>query len=254
MSGDIGFSRRSSSERDIQPVAIISVDPTTRTAIAVTRNRTNLTINCAYATGDTITVPAAGEQWYCERFDGEWRLYNRIPFNDPTLHIKPEEGQVSVGSARGPLELNGTEVRSNAPVLRLNGAYYRDYGGSLQRSTDQVTWQSISPGGLVQLVAKALADYQGNDQTAALASLTTLGGNLQPVVSNFSELWAEACQNVFINGLKQMGFGDTDLEKTINGFQNFINYMSGILFQDFTGDVTPQAFLTGLQGFVDRAV
>ena len=51
-----------------------------------------------------------------------------------------------------------------------------------------------------------------------------------------------------------MGFGDTDLEKTINGFQNFINYMSGILFQDFTGDVTPQAFLTGLQGFVDRAV
>ena len=87
MSGDIGFSRRSSSERDIQPVAIISVDPTTRTAIAVTRNRTNLTINCAYATGDTITVPAAGEQWYCERFDGEWRLYNRIPFNDPTLHI-----------------------------------------------------------------------------------------------------------------------------------------------------------------------
>ena len=109
MAYDTGYSRRSTSERDMQSVAIISVDPVTRTAIGVTRTRHSITINCSFATGDTITSPATGEQWYCERFDNEWRLYGRIPFNDPTLNIKPEEGQVSVGSARGPLELEAAD-------------------------------------------------------------------------------------------------------------------------------------------------
>jgi hypothetical protein len=123
-------------------VAIVGVDPASRTAVGATRIRTTVQINCAYATGDTITVPAVGEQWYVERFAQEWRLYGRIPFNDPTLAIEPEAGQVSVGSASGPLELNGTEIRANS-VLRLGNAYYRDNGITLQRSVDQVTWVDV---------------------------------------------------------------------------------------------------------------
>lgn len=89
---ELSFSRRTGSERDIQPVAIVAVDASTRMATGVTRTRHSIQINCAYATGDTITIPASGEQWYVERFDMEWRLYGRIPFNDATLNIAPEEG------------------------------------------------------------------------------------------------------------------------------------------------------------------
>ena len=127
----VDTARYKPTDRDVQVVAITTVDPTNRKATGITRSRTTITINCAYATGDTITTPAVGEQWYCERFEMEWRLYGRIPFNDATLNIEPEEGQVSVGSARGPLKLNGTEVRANAPVFRLNDAYFRDTGETL---------------------------------------------------------------------------------------------------------------------------
>lgn len=250
MAYDTGFSRRSSSERELQPVAIVSVDPVTRTAIGVTRTRHSININCSYATGDTITTPAAGEQWYCERFDMEWRLYGRIPFNDETLNIKPEEGQVSVGSARGPLELNGPEVRVNGKVFRLNGVYYRDDGTALQRSTDQVNWSSISAGdmnNLVPLIASALTDYQGDDQDAALNALGEWGGLLQTVIDNFSAFWNEICQNVFVSGLKRIGFGDTDLAKIVDGFQNFIDYAFSIVFCDFDGNLTPQTFLSRLR-------
>jgi hypothetical protein len=250
MAYDTGFSRRSGSEREIQPVSIISVDPTTRTAVAVTRTRHNLTINCAYATGDTITVPAAGEQWYCERFDNEWRLYGRIPFNDPTLNIKPEEGQVSVGSARGPLELNGTEVRLNGGVTRINGVYYRDDGNALQRSTDQVNWTAITATDMTSLMpvlAAALTNYQGEDPDLALTALKSWGGDIGLVVNNFSEFWTEMCQNVFVNGLKGMGFGDTDLSKIVSGGQNFIDYLFGILFCDFNGNLTPETALSQIR-------
>ena len=142
MAADQGFSRRTGSERDLQPVVITGIDAPNRIAIGVTRIRTTVRINCAYATGDTITVPAVGEQWYVERFAQEWRLYGRIPFNDPTLSIEPVPGQVSVGSASGPLELNGTEIRANG-VLKIGNAYYRDDGTALQRSTDQVTWVNV---------------------------------------------------------------------------------------------------------------
>jgi hypothetical protein len=250
MAYDTGFSRRSGSEREIQPVSIISVDPTTRTAVAVTRTRHNLTINCSYATGDTITVPAAGEQWYCERFDNEWRLYGRIPFNDPTLNIKPEEGQVSVGSARGPLELNGTEVRLNGGVTRINGVYYRDDGNALQRSTDQVNWTAITATDMTSLMpvlAAALTNYQGEDPDLALTALKSWGGDIGLVVNNFSEFWTEMCQNVFVNGLKGMGFGDTDLSKIVSGGQNFIDYLFGILFCDFNGNLTPETALAQIR-------
>lgn len=247
---DTGFSRRSSSERDIQPVSIVSVDPTTRTAVAVTRIRSTLTVNCAYATGDTITTPMAGEQWYVERFDGEWRLYGRIPFNDATLNIAPEAGQVSVGSATGPLELNGTEVRANGKVFRLNGVYYRDSGTALERSTDKTTWTAITPAdtaNLIPAVAEALTGFDGTDPTAALAALTDWGGLVQTVLENFSAFWNEICQNVFVGGLKRMGFGDTDLSKIISGGQNFANYLFSVIFCDFDGDLTPQTVLARIR-------
>lgn len=250
MAADMGFSRRTSSERDLQPVAIIAVDPLTRTATGVTRTRHTLRINCAYATGDTITIPAAGEQWYCERFEMEWRLYGRIPFNDPTLNIKPEEGQVSVGSASGPLELNGTEVRANGAVFRLNGVYYRDSGTALERSTDQQTWTPIVPGdvaGILQVVAKTLADFTGSTEAGAITALTEWGDTVDEVLRNFGLFWDLICGNVFVSGLRRLGVGDTEVAKIVDGFQNFVNYLFGIVFCDFTGDLTPQTLLARLR-------
>lgn len=250
MAYDTGYSRRSSSERDLQPVAIVSVDPTARLAVGATRTRHTVRINCAYATGDTITTPAVGEQWYCERFDNEWRLYGRIPFNDPTLNIEPEAGQVSVGSGTGPLELNGTEVRSNAKVLRLNGVYYRDGGQTLERSVDQVTWEAITAGALVQIVAKALTDYEGATQAGAVTALEGWAGIVQEVIDNFTLFWNLICGNVFVNGLKRLGVGGDDVERIVDGFQNFINYLFGIVFCDFTGDLTPQTLLARLRDLI----
>ena len=246
-----GFSRYSNSDRDLQPVAIVSVDPISRTAIGVTRTRHTLHINCAYATGDTITVPAAGEQWYCERFDMEWRLYGRIPFNDPTLNITPEEGQVSVGSAKGPLELNGTEIRANN-FLRLGGVYYRDSGSALERSLDKENWEPIvtdSSGltGVVQLIAKALTGFDGTDQALAILSLENWAEILGTIIENFSTFWNELCQNVFVEGLKRMGFGESDLAKIVDGFQNFVDYLFSVIFCDFDGNLTPQTVLARLR-------
>lgn len=246
-----GFTRRSLADRELQPVAIVSVDPTSRTAIGVTRTRHSININCAYATGDTITIPASGEQWYVERFDMEWRLYGRIPFNDPTLNITPEIGQVSVGGALGPLELNGTEARINAPVFRLGGVYYRDNGTGLERSSDQITWTAITAsagvGGIVQMIAQSLTGFDGSDQTLALLSLENWSAVLTTIIDNFSAFWNEFCQNVFVAGLKRMGYGETDLAKIVDGFQNFVNYLFGVIFCDFDGNLTPQTVLARLR-------
>jgi len=62
-------------------------------------------------------VPAVGEQWYIERFDAVWRLYGRIPHNDPTLTTEAVEGQVSVGSGRGPVELHGDSVNVHGVLV-----------------------------------------------------------------------------------------------------------------------------------------
>ena len=250
MAHDTGFSRRSGSERDLQPVAIVSVDPTSRTASGMTRTRHTIRVNCSYATGDTITTPAVGEQWYVERFDMEWRLYGRIPFNDPTLAIEPEEGQVSVGSGSGPLELNGTEVRSNAPVFRLNGVYYRDTGTALERSKDKKTWVAIGSGGIAGLlvvVAEALADYGGSDDDGARVALEEWAALINEVVGNFDLFWNLICGNVFVGGLRRLGVGDTTVEAIINGFQNFVNYLFGTIFCDFDGDLTPQTLLARIR-------
>jgi len=126
---------------------VVAVDPVTRTAEMMTRNRFSVRVNCAYAVGDAVVTPAIGEQWYIERFDMEWRLAGRIPFNDPALNVEPEPGQVLVGSAKGPLELVGTIVRTHAPLV-LDDVWYRDTGVRLERSPDGgTTWLPVSSGG-----------------------------------------------------------------------------------------------------------
>lgn len=254
----VDFSRRTSSERDLQPVAIVTVDPVTRTATGVTRTRHTVTINCSYATGDTITIPAVGEQWYVERFDMEWRLYGRIPFNDATLNIEPEEGQVSVGSASGPLELNGTEVRANGTVFRLNGVWYRDDGETLQRSVDKITWESISAqaAGIILMISNALADFP--DVSAIQDYLDEISTEesdaldaLKEWASGLGSAWDAVCENPFFVALRQLGTGLEPLEQAVTGFQNFINTLWNALFCGFTGDLTPQLALTGVQGISD---
>ena len=259
MAYDTGFSRRSEAERDLQPVAIMSVDPASRTAVGITRNRVSITINCAYGTGDTITTPATGEQWYCERFAMEWRLYGRIPFNDATLSIEPEEGQVSVGSASGPLELNGTEVRANGKVFRLNGVYYRDDGETLQRSVDQVIWEPISAqaAGIIQLLGNALAgvpvtaevaDYLAKLSEEESDTLTAIAAWAAGLGDELGGIWDGFCNSPFFADLRQIGEGDSPLDQVVSGFQSFINDLWTTLFCGFTGDLTPQAALTGVQG------
>jgi hypothetical protein len=272
---DSTFTRRTGgSDRNLQPVAITAVDPTTRTATGITRTRYSVEINCAYATGDTITVPAVGEQWYVERFDMEWRLYGRIPFNDATLNIEPEEGQVSVGSASGPLELNGTEVRANGRVLRLNGVYYRDNGTTLQRSlTGQDDWEPIfanstggggGTSGVLQMLANKLADIPATPEVVefisklstqeaqALTSLATWADDLTTGGGAFGSL----CDNAFFSDLRSLGTGTSPLDEIGSGFQNFMNGLVSLLFCQYSveedGDVTPTVLaerFSGLQDF-----
>lgn len=112
-----GFSRQAvNNNTSREPGSVIGIDLQTRTATVLLRSKYTVNVNCAYAVGDSIITPAAGEQWYVERFDMEWRLSGRIPFNDATLNIEPVPGQVSVGSANGPLELNGQQININAPL------------------------------------------------------------------------------------------------------------------------------------------
>lgn len=112
-----GYSRADASSAGArEPAAIIGIDPQTRTATAVLRSRYTVRVNCSYAVGDSIITPALGEQWYIERFDMEWRLAGRIPFNDATLNIEAKPGQVSVGATTGPLELNGSKVNLRSSI------------------------------------------------------------------------------------------------------------------------------------------
>ena len=253
------FTRRSNSAREMERVAIVAVDPASRTATGITRIRTSIQINCAFATGDTITTPAVGEQWYVERLDYEWRLYGRIPFNDATLNIEPEEGQVSVGAATGPLELNGTEVRANGRVFRLNGVYYRDSGETLERSEDGEIWEPIrgTTAGVIQLIANALAGVPGteaildllarltDDETQALQALRDWAANLGP---GDGDGWAPLCDNPFFTSLRALGTGDEPLDQVVSGFQTFINDLWSLLFCDFAGDLTATDALTGIGG------
>lgn len=117
-----GYTTHSAYDRDVQVVAITSVDPLAGVAVGLTRQGTSLQIDVHYHVGAVELTPARGEQWYVERCAGTWRLQSRLPFNDPKLLTEPVEGQVRLGST-GPLELNGSALVARAPlVLPASGA------------------------------------------------------------------------------------------------------------------------------------
>lgn len=111
----VGYTRHSMHDRDVQVVAITSVDPLAGTAAGLTRVGTTLTIDVNQHVGAVELTPAKGEQWFVERWQGTWRLAWRVPFNDPKLLTETVEGQVRIGSV-GPLELNGSHITARAPL------------------------------------------------------------------------------------------------------------------------------------------
>ena len=146
MSAPMGYGSRTNNQRDIQPVAIQSVNLDTRVAVVITRIKTTIQVDCSFSTGDTTVVPAVGEQWYVERFDGVWRLYGRIPFNDPTLTFEAREGQVGVGSGRGPVVLHGqTGGVQVVGDLVLGDDHYRSQGGQFQKQLGDGSWVPVVP-------------------------------------------------------------------------------------------------------------
>ena len=129
-----GYTRRSTTAVDTQPVNIVAVDLPTRTAQASTRVGTTIAVDCSYAVGGHLVTPSVGDQWYVTRVDMVWRLTQKIPFNDDNLLIEPQEGQVVVGGS-GPIELNGSQVNIHSG-MRINGTLYRDANGVLESSPD----------------------------------------------------------------------------------------------------------------------
>lgn len=113
--GVSGYTRRSSSDLDVQTVAIVGIVLEELVAYGLTRERHKLKIELQYAVGETYVVPTIGEQWYVHRFNGVWRLREKIPFNDPTTAIPVSEGQVKVGG-RGPIELTGSQVNLHSAL------------------------------------------------------------------------------------------------------------------------------------------
>ncbi|ACH62134.1 hypothetical protein MYRNA_133 [Mycobacterium phage Myrna] len=154
----VSYTRHSVGDVDRQAVAIQSVNLDKREAMVLTRAQTMIKVDCSYAVGESFITPAVGEQWYIERYESTWKLQTRIPFNDETLLIEPEEGQVSVGSDKGPLELNGTELRAHGPVIIDGGKVlqfgtghaYRDNNGTLEHRSstadDDDPWLPVFPG------------------------------------------------------------------------------------------------------------
>ena len=112
-----GYTRKSQSYLT-QPVAIVSVDLNSRIAYGRTVYSTEVRIDISHYVGGLQVTPAVGDQWYVEDIKGVLRLKNKIPFNTDDISRPAVEGQVQVGSV-GPLELNGGQINSNAP-LRLS--------------------------------------------------------------------------------------------------------------------------------------
>lgn len=113
------YTRHPAGDRDVQLVAITSVDAGTGKASGLTRVGTTISIDVNQHVGAVELTPARGEQWYAERWKGTWRLCWRISNNDAKVLTEPVEGQVRFGSS-GPLELNGSVVEARAPMRFLS--------------------------------------------------------------------------------------------------------------------------------------
>lgn len=106
-----------------QIVQIISVDPTTNTAVGRTRHGQPLTISTQYHVGAVHYTPGVGEQWYIKQVGTvTWALDRKLPMNtNDLLNVadNPVPGQVQIGSSgivSGPLNLMGSLVNAMAPL------------------------------------------------------------------------------------------------------------------------------------------
>ena len=123
-------------------VAITGVDAAARTATAMTRETSTITINCAFPVGGLIITPAVGQQWYVQKLGVQYALLQLLPGNSKELQVEAVEGQVQVGSS-GPLTLHGSEVQIDS-YMRLGSTLYRDNAGTLQFSTNNgQTWTPV---------------------------------------------------------------------------------------------------------------
>lgn len=111
------FTTHPKNQVDRTRVEIISVNLDTQKAIGGTRFGQQKIINISYPVGGLHVNPAEHEQWYIVRFDGEWRLDNKIPFNDPTQLIEDKAGGTKVGSTTGPLDLAATYTEVHGPLV-----------------------------------------------------------------------------------------------------------------------------------------
>jgi hypothetical protein len=146
------FALNSNFQLTHEPVAILSVDTSTKMAKGLTRVRAMVTINCAYPVGGMYILPATGEQWYIERLnDYHWKLVSRIPFNDNNTLLEPIPGQMIIGGT-GPVVLNGSQmdVYGDTTVngsLTVGDTLLRGDSGSLEQSNDGGdTWNPIEGG------------------------------------------------------------------------------------------------------------
>ena len=144
----------SQSSQQIQIVAITKVDLLGLVATGLTRQQTTVTIDLRYLVGAVHVIPSVGDQWIVRRFANLWILVSQLPYNGTELTAvadSPQQGTVQIGSTNpqgvGPLHLNGSVVKANAPVQFNSDTLYQDVGGVLKYSTDNgTTWHSVDTG------------------------------------------------------------------------------------------------------------
>jgi hypothetical protein len=108
----------------VQQVAITSVDVINHSAYGTANSGTPVPINTAYYVGAVQVTPTIGDQWMVQNINGEYRLLQRIPFNDPNqVAVVPTQGQHVVGSGQGPIELQAgpnDTINANAPLNTMS--------------------------------------------------------------------------------------------------------------------------------------
>ena len=99
-----------------QIVAITSVDTVGQSAEGIARTGNIIHIDTTHYVGAVQVTPSIGDQWYVQKINGIWRLLHRLPFNDPNNQLTTTQGQHTIGSGQGPIQLQGTVVNANAPL------------------------------------------------------------------------------------------------------------------------------------------
>lgn len=112
------YTRHSTANRTIQPVAIVSVNLNAKIpeATGITRTREYVPIDISQHVGAIQVVPAVGQQWLIVKDGRGWKLERQLPFNIPLTPMV--EGQTRIGSS-GPTELGGSLVNLTAPLSAM---------------------------------------------------------------------------------------------------------------------------------------